>query len=208
MTRIKICGITNEEDALAAAAFGADAVGFVFAESPRRIAPDKAREIARALPAGVLTIGVFVNAPPHEVSALAWLSAAQLHGAESPECLEALPQAMRIKAFRVRDEMDLAPLADYVAAADALLLDAYVKGAAGGTGQRFNWNLAISARRFGKPIFLAGGLEPANAAEAVERVAPDWLDVSSGVETAPGRKDHRKIEEFIRNVREADRRAR
>lgn len=207
MTKIKICGVTNLEDALAVAELGADAIGFMFAESPRRIEPEAAREIARWLPEGLLTIGVFVDAPVEQVAALDWLSAAQLHGKEPPEYLQLLPQSRKIKAFRVKGAAVLESLALY-ASADAFLLDAYVKGIPGGTGQRFNWELAVEAKRFGKPIILAGGLEPGNVAEAIERVAPDWLDVSSGVEAVPGRKDHSKVEEFIRNVREADRRAR
>ncbi len=169
MTKIKICGVTNLEDALAVAELGADAIGFMFAESPRRIEPEAAREIARWLPEGLLTIGVFVDAPVEQVAALDWLSAAQLHGKEPPEYLQLLPQSRKIKAFRVKGAAVLESLALY-ASADAFLLDAYVKGIPGGTGQRFNWELAVEAKRFGKPIILAGGLEPGNVAEAIERV--------------------------------------
>jgi phosphoribosylanthranilate isomerase len=204
VTRIKICGITCAEDAEAAARAGADAVGFVFAPgSPRRVTPETAAAIAAALPPFIVTVGVFADQDLAEIvdivrcASLHWV---QLHGAEGPEFSRALPRPV-IRAVRVKDAASLAGLEAYPAR--AFLLDAFVEGVAGGTGQTFAWEL-LEAARPSRPIILAGGLTPANVRQAVRRVRPYAVDASSGLERQPGRKDHQLVEEFIANVRAAD----
>lgn len=204
MTRVKVCGITCAEDAAAAVAAGADALGFVFAAaSPRRIAPAAAGRIIATLPPFVAAVGVFVDQPAEEIEAIAsacGLHAVQLHGAEPAALARALSRPV-IRAIRVRDERSLAPLASYPAR--AFLLDAYVPGQPGGTGRAIPWRL-VEGVRAPVPMILAGGLTPASVGEVVRRVRPYAVDASSGLERAPGRKDHRKLEEFIANVRSAD----
>lgn len=196
--RVKICGITSLVDGQTAVEAGADLVGFVFyPQSPRFVRIEEAAAISAALPAAVLRVGVFVNADPELVwraVQLCGLGLLQFHGEEPPEfCLQF--GLMTMKAFRIRDAASLAILPGY--ATDAWLLDAYTPGARGGTGATFNWDLAVEAKALGRPVFLAGGLNPENVAQAVERVAPFGVDVSSGVETAPGRKDPAKVRAFI-----------
>jgi phosphoribosylanthranilate isomerase len=198
---IKICGITHLDDALSAIDAGADALGFVFySNSPRRIDPERAGRIIDRLPGSVSTVGVFVNAPADEIRAIQKgcnLTFVQLHGEEPPE--EVLPFAPRaIKAFRMRGESDLGKLPLYPVY--GYLLDAYVQGIVGGTGKSFEWALAKRAKAFGR-IILAGGLTPENVREAIRTAAPDGLDVSSGVEIRPGKKDVRKLNRFIREAR-------
>lgn len=204
--RVKICGITRREDALAAAEAGADAVGFVFYPgSPRCIRMDRAAEISRGLPPFVSRVGVFVNPTEQEVRetvTTAGLSAIQFHGEESPEFCARFAPVPVIKAFRIRGEESLEELQGYERV-QAWLLDAWVKGARGGTGERFNWALASRARAHGLPILLAGGLTPENAAQAARDVQPFALDVSSGVEKAPGLKDAAKIRAFVAAVSSA-----
>jgi phosphoribosylanthranilate isomerase len=204
-TIVKICGITNPADALAAAEAGADAVGLMFYEqSPRHVSLKTASEIARQLPPSVIKVGVFVNAPEEVVLRAAGecaLNLLQFHGEETPEYCLSFP-VMTLKAFRIRDAESLGALPEY--RTDAWLLDAYVPDQRGGTGARFNWDLAVEAQKLGRPIFLAGGLTPENVAEAVRRVRPYAVDVSSGVEALPGQKDHRKVREFIRAAKSAD----
>jgi phosphoribosylanthranilate isomerase len=202
--KVKICGITNLPDAAAAAEAGADALGFVFYDrSPRRVSIETAAGIIRQVPLSVVKVGVFVDAPEDVVfSAIreCGLNVLQFHGDETPEyCLQF--GLMSMKAFRIRDAASLEKLAGYPT--DAWLLDAYAPDKPGGTGEQFNWDLAIEAQRRGRPIFLAGGLTPDNVAEAVRRVRPYAVDVSSGVEAAPGRKDHAKVKEFIRAAKAA-----
>ena len=201
---IKICGITRAEDALAAAEAGANAVGFMFYEpSPRCVTVQAAEQIARQLPPHIMRVGVFVNAEPEFVASAmmrCMLNILQFHGEESPEyCLQF--GAMSLKAFRIKDAHSLQALPAYHT--DAYLLDSYVPGQLGGSGERFNWDLAVEAKQFGRPIVLAGGLTAANVAEAVRQVQPFGVDVSSGVESAPGRKDPIKIRDFIQAVRSA-----
>ncbi len=196
---VKICGITNLEDALCAAESGADALGFVFHEtSPRCIALEAAAGIAQKLPLHIVKVGVFVDAPEDIVlRAIAGcgLNLLQFHGNESPQyCLEF--GLMSMKAFRIKDAASLQDLSNYPT--DAWLLDSYVAGKLGGTGQKFNWELARQAQALGRPIFLAGGLTPENVADAVLQVQPYAVDVSSGVEIRPGMKDHDKVKAFIR----------
>jgi len=203
--KVKICGITNLPDGMAAVEAGADVVGFVFYEqSPRRISIEAAAGIVRELPPHVVKAGVFVNAPEELVLRAVnecGLNLLQFHGDESPEyCLGF--GLMSIKAFRIRNARSLDDLPAYKT--DAWLLDAYAPDKPGGTGAQFNWDLAIEAHKWGRPIFLAGGLTPENVAQAVGRVHPYGVDVSSGVESAPGKKDHRKVREFIRAAKAAD----
>jgi phosphoribosylanthranilate isomerase len=203
--RIKICGITNREDALAAVDAGADALGFVFVEpSPRWISPDVAASIIRDLPPLISKVGVFVNAPPSFVTqavVTAGLDVLQFHGEESPEYCRGFPSLPKIKAFRIQGPETLPALRSYATA--AWLLDSYDPRQRGGTGRAMNWDLAVEARGMGRPIILAGGLTPANVAEAVRRVRPYAVDVSSGVETTPGRKDGEKLRQFVAWAREA-----
>jgi phosphoribosylanthranilate isomerase len=196
--KVKICGITNVEDGIAAAEAGADALGFIFCQqSPRYVPVEKAALVTRNLPPMIVKVGVFVDAEEEVVLRAireCGLNLLQFHGAESPEyCLQF--GLMSMKAFQVRDAESLARLTDFKT--DAWLLDAYSPDKLGGTGQRFNWDLAIEARKWGRPIFLAGGLTPQNVAEAVRHVEPYAVDVSSGVEASPGKKDHGKVKAFI-----------
>jgi phosphoribosylanthranilate isomerase len=200
--KVKICGITCVADGLAAAEAGADMIGLMFAEkSPRHISLKVAAEIASAVPPFVMKVGVFVN-PTEELVMRAisecGLSLLQFHGDETPEFCTQFG-LMCMKAFRIRDAESLKELPKFQT--DAYLLDAYSPEARGGTGEKFNWDLAIEAQKFGKPIFLAGGLTPENVADAVRKVNPFGVDVSSGVESAPGKKDTAKVRTFIAAVR-------
>ena len=204
MTRVKICGITTSEDAAAAVEAGADALGLVFVRgTPRFVTVEQAAEILRGVPPFVSTVGVFVDQPLAEVLEIAaslHLHAVQLHGDEPEAYCRSIPVPV-IKALRVRDRESLGPLAWYPA--QAFLLDAYVEGRPGGTGTLLPWDLAAHAKGRA-PIILSGGLRPETVAEAVRSLRPFGVDVSSGVERSPGRKDHRKVREFIVNVRLAD----
>lgn len=199
MVRIKICGITNLEDALLAAELGADALGFIFyPPSPRSVAPDAARAIIAQLPPFVSTVGVFVDenaATVKELAAAVGLDWLQLHGHESPEYCRTLGRRV-IKGFRIRDERSLAGLAAYRGAAQALLLDTYKKGVVGGTGETFNWDLAREANKYG-PIILAGGLTSENVVQAIAAAQPQAVDVASGVEAGPGKKDPGRLKAFF-----------
>jgi phosphoribosylanthranilate isomerase len=201
MVRVKICGITSLEDALTAVEAGADALGFVFHdESPRHVTPDEVAGIIAGLPPFVQTVGLFVNRPieyVNETAARCRLDLVQLHGDEPPEFCDAVERRV-IKAFRVKDITSLDPIRHYRVAAH--LLDAYSPMAYGGTGLTFNWDIAASAKEFG-PLILAGGLTPDNVREAMEAVKPYAVDVSGGVESAPGRKDAAKVREFIRRAK-------
>ncbi len=200
MIRIKICGITNTEDALAAAEYGADALGFVFYEkSPRCVTPERAREIIGHLPPFVTTVGVFVNETPErirEIMAVSGVQIPQLHGDEPPEACRQLLRP--VKAIRVSDVTDLRQLERY--RVSAFLLDTYSAAEFGGTGQVFNWEIAAEAKRFGR-IILAGGLTPENIEQAVRQVRPYGVDVSSGVEAERGKKDLKRLREFIERAR-------
>ncbi len=203
-TKIKICGLTSVPDALAVAEAGADMIGLMFYDgSPRHVTPAAAAEIARALPPFVLRVGVFVNPEPELVLRAigeCGLNLLQFHGDEaSAFCTQF--GVMSVKAVRVQTAESLLPLANFHT--DAFLLDAYSKAGLGGTGEKFNWDLAVEAQKFGKPIFLAGGLTPENVAAAVMQVRPFAVDVSSGVEAAPGKKDAAKVRAFITAVRTA-----
>lgn len=205
-TRIKICGITNLDDALAACDAGADALGFVFAPEARRrnryIAPADTADIIARLPVFVTTVAVVVNEPPEALRGyLDVVDLLQLHGEESPELCRALGRRA-FKAVRAASEADLPALADWPCG--TILLDAMVPGDRGGTGTVCDWNLAAKAvAECGRRIVLAGGLDPENVGEAVRLVRPWAVDVSSGVECAPGKKSHERIRRFIGAVREA-----
>jgi phosphoribosylanthranilate isomerase len=202
MVRVKICGITNRKDAFAAADYGADALGFVFVrKSPRYIAPEKAADIISGLPAFITTVGVFVNESAdqlRQICDISGINMAQLHGNEPPEACNIFRRV--IKAFRVKDFTDLNPLANYKTS--ALLLDTYAPDSYGGTGQIFNWDIAVEAKRFGK-IILSGGLNPDNIEKAVQWVRPYAVDVSSGVEASKGCKDLQKLRDFIERAKKA-----
>jgi phosphoribosylanthranilate isomerase len=201
MTRVKICGLTNLEDALAACRLGADALGFVLAQSPRRISPDAVRAIIRVLPPLVSTVGVFVNAEPEEMSQLrryCGLDWVQMHGQEGEAEAASLGPRV-IKALKVGPGLE--PDANAYPGC-ALLLDTYDPQAAGGTGKSFDWSLARRIARI-RPVILAGGLNPDNVARAIEQVQPFAVDVSSGVEIWKGKKDHERIANFIARVKTA-----
>ncbi|MCU0788470.1 MAG: phosphoribosylanthranilate isomerase [Verrucomicrobia bacterium] len=204
--KVKICGITNPGDAEAAVAAGADLLGLVFHDpSPRRVSLEQAAEVCRVIPPYVVRVGLFVNPAPErvtEVIARCGLQMLQFHGDETPGfCLQF--GLMTLKAFRIQGPKTLEDLPPY--ATDAWLLDAHVPGKFGGTGQTFDWAIAAQAAQLGKPVFLAGGLTPDNVGEAVRRVQPYGVDVSGGVEAAPGRKDHAKVRAFIEAARQAAR---
>lgn len=199
MLWVKICGITNLLDARAAAELGADAVGFVFAPSPRQVSPELAKEIIVCLEGRATTVGVFVNEDLRrmtEIREYCGLDLLQLHGDETEHDVAGFGAAA-IKAVRVRDRLD--EWQDRYPTA-TLLLDTYVPDAHGGTGKTFDWSLAVDAARR-RPIILAGGLTPDNVAAAVELVRPFGVDVSSGVEKEPGRKDHEKLADYIRRAK-------
>jgi len=196
--KVKICGITNVEDGLAAAEAGADALGFIFyPQSPRYVSLEKAAAVIGKLPPMIVKVGVFVDASEEVIFraiAECGLNLLQFHGAESPAfCLQF--GLMSMKAFQVRYEQSLSRLAEFKT--DAWLLDAYSADKLGGTGARFDWDLAIQAGKMGRPIFLAGGLTPENVATAVQHVQPYAVDVSSGVEASPGKKDSARVKAFI-----------
>jgi phosphoribosylanthranilate isomerase len=203
VVRVKICGITNSDDAHMAVEAGADALGFVFFDrSPRCVTPTQAAAIIETLPPFVQAVGLFVNADPVHVNATAEqcrLDLVQLHGDESPDYCSAISRRV-LKAFRVKDPGSLSRMQEYRVA--GYLLDAWSPVAYGGTGHTFDWDLGWDGGGSGLPI-LAGGLTPDNIADAVMRVRPFAVDVSSGVESAPGHKDARAVLEFIRMAKEA-----
>ncbi len=198
MVKVKVCGITNLDDALQAVDAGADALGFVFYDlSPRCISFETAERIIRKLPPYMSTSGVFVNNPASFIDTAVercGINVVQLHGDETPTFCAGIRHTV-VKAFRIRNVASIETIRNYSVA--GYLLDAYVPGIYGGTGLTFNWETARVAKQFG-PVILAGGLRVENVRKAVETVEPYALDVSSGVEEAPGKKDHVKVSEFIR----------
>jgi phosphoribosylanthranilate isomerase len=204
MTEIKICGITRIEDALCAAESGADAVGFIFhPASPRCVTPERAKAIVAELPAGIVTVGVFVNRPAAEVERTAEacrLDLIQLHGDESPAYCRLFPAGRIVKAVSPRTPEELGRLADYDVR--AFLVDARDPGRYGGTGKRADWELAARLGRE-RPLILAGGLHAGNIAEAMGAVAPRAVDINSGCELAPGIKDHDQMWRIIGMIRGA-----
>jgi len=204
-TAVKICGITREADAMAAARLGAHAVGFVFcAKSPRNVAIAAAKKLAGELPPFVTAVGLFVNPAAREVEGVlkeVSLNLLQFHGEETPEFCARFGVPF-IKAARVKAGLDLIQYAHHYRAARGLLLDAYVADTHGGTGTAFDWSLIPSGMPL--PVILSGGLNPANVGDAIRRVSPWAVDVSSGVEASPGVKDPQKIAAFMKEVRSAD----
>lgn len=200
--RVKICGITRNEDMSAACAAGADALGFVFyAKSPRNLSIEQAASLIKALPPFVQSVGLFVDAEPGFVRAVLEavpLDLLQFHGGENPEYCRQFGRPY-LKAVRVRPGVDLVKYASDFSDARALLLDAFVPGVPGGTGERFDWRLIPAG--LNRPIILSGGLNPDNVTEAVQAVQPWAVDVSSGVESAPGIKDAAKVAAFIERAR-------
>ncbi|HVG28808.1 MAG TPA: phosphoribosylanthranilate isomerase [Pyrinomonadaceae bacterium] len=205
MVRVKVCGITNLEDALCAVGEGAHALGFNFyRRSPRYVEPARAREIVGRLPVGVLSVGVFVNEECGEVARIveeSGVGAAQLHGDESPSYCEALGGLRLIKALRVGE--GFAPEQATPYRVESILLDSFSAAARGGTGRTFDWALARRTRGLVPQLYLAGGLTPENVAEAVSAVAPYAVDVCSGVESSPGVKKPERLREFFAAVRRA-----
>ena len=204
MTRIKICGITRIEDGLVCARNGADAIGLVFyPPSPRHVTASQAAAIAHALPPFVTTVGLFVNPTVEQIEAIlkeVRLDVLQFHGDEPAEFCDAFGIPY-LKAIRVKAGVDLVQCAIRYQKAQGLLLDAYVEGTPGGTGQSFDWDLIPHGLPL--PVILSGGLEPANVEDAVRRVRPWAVDVSSGVEASKGIKDAAKIAAFIKGVHSA-----
>ena len=209
-TRIKVCGITALEDARAAVAAGADGLGFIFVDqSPRKVEPDMVREISRELPPLVDTVGVFRDESievVEEIVNYCRLTVVQLHGLESPEYCKNIPCRI-IKAFAIHAESQKEELAQYAGLVSGFLLDTYHKDMAGGTGMVFDWRLVGRIQPPG-PVILAGGLNPENVGEAIRQVKPFGVDVNSGVEYQPGRKDAAKLRAFADEVRRADELAR
>jgi phosphoribosylanthranilate isomerase len=224
---VKICGITNEDDALAAVKTGADALGFVLWPRSKRFVPvEVAGRISELLPPNVQRVAVLVNPSREEVERLLASGAfttLQFHGEETPEFCAAWSGRAKVwKAFRVKGRESrvesrepearsgslaspaldslLSTLSSF-SVVDAVLLDSYSANSRGGTGQTFDWSLAREAKQFGRPVILSGGLTPSNVREAITVAQPDGVDVSSGVELSPGRKDHEKMREFVRACR-------
>lgn len=206
MVKIKICGITNLEDAEKAISLGADAIGFIFADSPRRVTPQTARSIVENLKGKFLSVGVFVDEPVKEAKKIAEycsLDAVQLHGDENPEYCSQFKERLLIKTFRIKDDSSLKPIPRYKDVF-AYLLDTFSKKAHGGTGETFDWNLAVKAKAFGKPIILSGGLGLANIEKAIKVVSPYGVDISSSIEVKPGKKDHKLMEEVFKAIKALD----
>jgi phosphoribosylanthranilate isomerase len=206
MVKIKICGITNVQDARWVANLGADYLGLNFAkESKRKISLQKAQEIVQVVPPYIKKVGLFLNEEPKivdKILSLCNLDLLQFHGEEAPDyCNQFKGKAEIIKAFRIKDEESLAQIPQYDV--DYYLLDAFVEQQPGGTGTTFDWDLALKVKQFERPIFLAGGLNPENVLEAIKKVEPFAVDVSSGVENSPRRKDVKLMQEFIRQARKA-----
>lgn len=204
MTKVKICGITDLRDALKAYELGADFVGFIFFEkSPRKIDVEQARVIIEDLPKDLLKVGLFLDQDPESVMPVArrcHLDILQLHGNEDPGYCNRLKKDFRvIKSFKVKDASSIKGAYKYDRV-DYYLFDTYVEGVPGGTGKTFSWDI-LTGKQFKKPIFLAGGLNPKNVGEAIKKVKPYAVDVASGVEKSPGKKDYGLLKEFIDNAK-------
>lgn len=204
MTLIKICGITNVEDAIECVRLGANLLGFVFADSPRRADVDTVKHINRIIGGDAKTVGVFTEESDEVISIMneCELTYAQLHGGQSEEFARRLGAHRVIRAVRIKNEWSLENLSQFTEAA-FYLLDTYRPGVPGGTGETFDWELAVRAKSFGKPVLLSGGLNPENVTEAIRVVQPYAVDTASGVEEQPGKKDLARVKEFIDNVRKA-----
>lgn len=200
--RVKVCGTTRLKDALLAVECGADAIGFIFyKKSPRYVSAKTAKEICSKLPPFVHRVGVFVNETADKINRIVdrcGLDAVQLHGDESPAFCKKIKHRV-IKVVRVKDAASLKEMSRYVV--DGFLLDTWKEDQWGGTGKVFDWELAARAKKYG-PVIIAGGLNPRNVKAAIKKVQPYGVDVSSGVEQSPGKKDPRKVKAFIKAVRE------
>lgn len=201
--KVKICGITNLKDAQAALGAGCDALGFIFhKKSPRYIRPAEVKAIVKRLPKGIIKVGVFVDAQAKRIKHIAklcGLNLLQFHGKEPPEFCAQFKGYKIIKAFRVKKRIDIAQILEY--RLFAYLFDAYLKTKPGGTGRRFDWRLLRPLKKIKKPIFLSGGLTKDNLQQAIQAIQPDWVDACSWLEIRPGKKDHKKIREFIQAAR-------
>ncbi len=201
MTKVKICGIKTLSDAKFAVDYGADAIGFVFAESIRNVSKEKARAIVRKLPPFVTTVGLFVNDTAENIEAICrfcGLDTIQLHGNERPSLLNKLKAFKTIKAFRIQNEKDIIPIRKYKP--DAILLDGYSENKMGGTGTSFDWKI-VKKLKTSIPVIVAGGLTHLNVSQTIRIVNPYAVDVSSGVESGPGKKDRKLIKKFIDAVK-------
>jgi len=206
MIKIKICGITNTEDALWAVDLKVDALGFIFSDSPRRVKPEIVQGIIELLPPFISSVGVFVNEDRKKVEEIAescGLTTLQFHGRESPSYCEEFKQKI-VKALRIENKDILEKAVRYKDKVDAYLLDTYSPSKYGGTGKTFDWRIAKEIKEFGLPIILSGGLNPENIREAISEVEPYGVDVSSGIEERPGKKNLEKLINFVRIVRETD----
>ncbi len=206
MTKIKICGITNKVDAINAANLGVDMLGFVFyRKSKRYIDPMTAEDIVNELPPGILKTGVFVDEDSEKVLEIAQdasLDILQFHGDETPDYCRKFKEGFKVvKAFRLKDKNDLKIINDYDV--DFYLLDTYKRDSIGGTGETFDWKV-LKDFEILKPFILSGGLTPANVAKAIRELAPYGVDVSTGVEASPGKKDLNLMKKFVENVRKAE----
>lgn len=203
MVKVKICGITNLQDASLAVELGVDALGFIFATSPRQVSPENAQSIIDSLPPFVQKVGVFVDGDMRSIQDIkdfCGLDVIQLHGDESPEfCRKLMPDT--IKALRLKNASSLIPIRLYQGNVRALLLDTYREGLKGGTGKPFEWTLALKAREFGIPLILSGGLGPSNIARAILTVRPYAIDVNSSIERRPGRKDPELMRQLMDKVK-------
>ena len=204
MVKVKICGLTNREDAFSALEAGADALGFIIYEKSKRfIKAIDVRHITAQLPPFVTKVGVFVNEDPRrilEILSYAHLDFAQLHGDESPEVCEYIGASKVIKAFRLRTTEEVEKIRPYIGKVKAILLDTFSRESYGGTGKTFDWNIAKAVKETfpDTPLILSGGLNPDNVHLAVKEIKPFAVDVSSGVEESPGKKDSKKIKAFLR----------
>ncbi len=200
MVKVKICGITNLEDAKASAGAGCDGVGFVFyKKSPRYIVPERARDIIKRLSPHLIKIGVFVNGREKTIKRIAklcGLNILQFHGNESLKFCSKFKDYKIIKAFRIKNKINPQKIIKYKTF--AYLFDTFVESKVGGTGKNFDWNLVRHIDGITRPVFLSGGLTASNVRKAIEIVQPDWVDVSSSVEIRPGKKDYRKVRNFIK----------
>jgi phosphoribosylanthranilate isomerase len=208
MVKVKICGVTNYDDALLVTNLGAEFIGFNFyRDSPRKVSVKMVKDVSAKLPPFVSAVGLFIDEDPAELAKTAkkcGLKMLQFHGAETPEYCKSAAEKTGlpvIKAFRMQDEGTIEQMKAYVDAVNYFLLDAYVPGEPGGTGETFNWDLAVKAKELGKPVFLAGGLTPDNVYDAMQKVQPFAVDAASGVERLPRRKDYDKMNRFIRRAR-------
>ncbi|MFA5199625.1 MAG: phosphoribosylanthranilate isomerase [Candidatus Omnitrophota bacterium] len=203
MVKVKICGITNLEDALACFFAGAHALGFIFyKKSPRYISPARVRNISRILPKNIVRVGVFVNERAQTVKRIAktcGLDILQFHGQETSEYCRKFQGYKVIKAFRVKDKVDLRAIFKYKTY--GYLFDSFSKSKLGGTGSKFNWKILSQAGRIKPILFLSGGLNSSNVTEAIKLLKPAWVDASTGLELKPGKKDHNKVFRFIRKTK-------